>query len=186
MKLRLDGKELPDDVSERLSREIAELSWKYCNACQIMAPPRSHHCKICNKCVLKRDHHCFLTGTNTFLSRLSIAFEHWSLNVTWPSNNDVTGVIVLIRSRDNKFIWIILTPLTLSLSLRVRFSKHFNVNFLLGTCIGFYNQRYFVILNFYLGIAMTGKKEYYFLLIASREVHVIFKIAKWYWLQWNY
>ena len=79
MKLRLDGTELSDDVSEWLSREIAQLSWKYCKACHMMAPPRSHHCKICKKCVLKRDHHCFLTGTDTFLSNIVIAIEQFSV-----------------------------------------------------------------------------------------------------------
>ena len=36
--------------------------WKYCQLCQIEAPPRSHHCKICDECVLKRDHHCWYAG----------------------------------------------------------------------------------------------------------------------------
>ena len=36
--------------------------WKTCITCQMVSPPRAHHCKICDKCVLKRDHHCFFTG----------------------------------------------------------------------------------------------------------------------------
>lgn len=29
-----------------------------CTKCDIMRPPRAHHCKICQKCVLRFDHHC--------------------------------------------------------------------------------------------------------------------------------
>ena len=55
-------------------------------------------------------------------------------------------------------------------TVAVMCSKHFNANFLLGTCIGFYNQRYFVILNFYLGIAMTGKSIIFFSLSQGKTM----------------
>ncbi len=29
-----------------------------CNKCEIIKPPRSHHCSVCDKCVIKMDHHC--------------------------------------------------------------------------------------------------------------------------------
>ncbi|KAI9463940.1 DHHC palmitoyltransferase-domain-containing protein [Russula earlei] len=31
---------------------------RYCEACGIVKPPRTHHCKTCGKCVLRFDHHC--------------------------------------------------------------------------------------------------------------------------------
>ena len=34
-------------------------TWNYCSRCDMLKPPRCHHCVLCNKCVLKRDHHCF-------------------------------------------------------------------------------------------------------------------------------
>lgn len=37
--------------------------WRICLTCQMMVPPRSHHCKLCQMCILKRDHHCFFTGS---------------------------------------------------------------------------------------------------------------------------
>ncbi|KAK6167573.1 hypothetical protein SNE40_021567 [Patella caerulea] len=50
------------DQNGNCLQEKDELSWKYCNLCDMQTPPRSHHCKICKVCILKRDHHCYLTG----------------------------------------------------------------------------------------------------------------------------
>ncbi|XP_064639186.1 probable palmitoyltransferase ZDHHC24 [Lineus longissimus] len=36
--------------------------WNYCEKCERLCPPRSHHCKICNVCILRRDHHCWFSG----------------------------------------------------------------------------------------------------------------------------
>uniref|UniRef100_K1QA77 Palmitoyltransferase n=1 Tax=Magallana gigas TaxID=29159 RepID=K1QA77_MAGGI len=39
------------------------IPWSYCDKCDMMKPPRAHHCKVCKACILKRDHHCFVIGT---------------------------------------------------------------------------------------------------------------------------
>lgn len=33
-------------------------SFKTCTKCQLVKPPRAHHCSVCKRCVLKMDHHC--------------------------------------------------------------------------------------------------------------------------------
>lgn len=38
------------------------LEYQYCERCQIVKPPRSHHCSICNECVMRMDHHCPWVG----------------------------------------------------------------------------------------------------------------------------
>lgn len=30
----------------------------FCEKCQILRPPRTHHCSSCNRCILQMDHHC--------------------------------------------------------------------------------------------------------------------------------
>ncbi|XP_052261174.1 putative ZDHHC-type palmitoyltransferase 4 [Dreissena polymorpha] len=37
-------------------------TWNYCFRCNLMSPPRAHHCPICNRCILKRDHHCYVAA----------------------------------------------------------------------------------------------------------------------------
>ncbi|KAH3881445.1 hypothetical protein DPMN_005371 [Dreissena polymorpha] len=39
------------------------MRWKFCEECDTLTPPRSHHCNYCRGCVLKRIHHCFITGS---------------------------------------------------------------------------------------------------------------------------
>ncbi|CAL1526517.1 unnamed protein product [Lymnaea stagnalis] len=56
---------ISSDVTTRsvsLSAVLPSDKWKYCDICQLSAPPRSHHCKLCNACILKRDHHCWFAG----------------------------------------------------------------------------------------------------------------------------
>lgn len=32
--------------------------WTTCTRCEMMRPPRAHHCRICKKCIKRMDHHC--------------------------------------------------------------------------------------------------------------------------------
>ncbi|CAF0742558.1 unnamed protein product [Rotaria sordida] len=44
-----------------LKKELStqeELSYTKCLKCDVMRPPRAHHCKVCQKCVVRYDHHC--------------------------------------------------------------------------------------------------------------------------------
>jgi len=34
------------------------MQFRYCNKCNQVKPPRTHHCKTCNQCIMKMDHHC--------------------------------------------------------------------------------------------------------------------------------
>lgn len=31
---------------------------RYCRKCNLLKPPRCHHCSACGRCILKMDHHC--------------------------------------------------------------------------------------------------------------------------------
>ncbi|KAH0471995.1 MAG: uncharacterized protein KVP18_005197, partial [Porospora cf. gigantea A] len=31
---------------------------RYCSACNLWKPDRTHHCSVCNRCTLNMDHHC--------------------------------------------------------------------------------------------------------------------------------
>ena len=53
-----------NDIEEKVPDNI---SWgqeyykiKYCNICNLNAPPKTSHCHICNNCVKGFDHHCHL------------------------------------------------------------------------------------------------------------------------------
>jgi len=45
------------DLKKELTKE-EELNYVKCSKCDVMRPPRAHHCKVCEKCVVRYDHHC--------------------------------------------------------------------------------------------------------------------------------
>ncbi|KAK3609710.1 hypothetical protein CHS0354_011398 [Potamilus streckersoni] len=55
-------------------------SWKHCEKCGVMKPPRCNHCFLCGACVLKRDHHCYFVGKCVGLrnQRHFIVFCAWA------------------------------------------------------------------------------------------------------------
>ena len=64
-------------------------SWKRCQACDLNAPPRCHHCPFCDTCVLKRDHHCFFAGR-------CVGFHnqrHFIVFLIWASFGTTYGMI---------------------------------------------------------------------------------------------
>jgi len=50
------------DFKQAIDVNDSPISWRWCNSCQHVQPPRCHHCIICRRCILKRDHHCYVTG----------------------------------------------------------------------------------------------------------------------------
>ncbi|XP_076456537.1 uncharacterized protein LOC143290881 [Babylonia areolata] len=54
-------------------------SWVPCYVCEVMRPPRCHHCPVCQTCVLKRDHHCFFAGSCVGWRNQ----RHFLIFVTW-------------------------------------------------------------------------------------------------------
>lgn len=59
-------------------------SWRICDKCDHIRPPRSHHCVECDYCVLKRDHHCYYANNCVGLrnQRHFIVFEFWAVIAT--------------------------------------------------------------------------------------------------------
>ncbi|XP_041371917.1 palmitoyltransferase ZDHHC20-A-like [Gigantopelta aegis] len=53
----------PFTVDSRGVRTYPYWSRSPCFKCDVIRPPRCHHCVLCNICVLKRDHHCFFAGS---------------------------------------------------------------------------------------------------------------------------
>lgn len=34
------------------------LQYRECKKCNVVKPPRAHHCSVCERCTLRMDHHC--------------------------------------------------------------------------------------------------------------------------------
>ncbi|KAG0143977.1 hypothetical protein CROQUDRAFT_660498 [Cronartium quercuum f. sp. fusiforme G11] len=47
-----------DRAEEDVKKKLLIGSVRFCNACRLYKPPRTHHCRHCHRCVLKMDHHC--------------------------------------------------------------------------------------------------------------------------------
>ena len=51
-----------DQLKKARKQLVDTKSWRYCEKCGDICPPRSHHCPLCDVCVLRRDHHCWFAG----------------------------------------------------------------------------------------------------------------------------
>jgi hypothetical protein len=92
-----------------------------CKKCNIVKPPRAHHCSICRRCVLRMDHHCPFTNCCVGLRNERFFFLWlagvwagclYGVSVSWPpfrlcimqgmmrgvetlSNSDITRCVVM-------------------------------------------------------------------------------------------
>ncbi|CDZ97866.1 Predicted DHHC-type Zn-finger protein [Phaffia rhodozyma] len=46
-----------EELLERTPMEPERIG-RWCGYCQLLKPPRTHHCRVCGTCVLNFDHHC--------------------------------------------------------------------------------------------------------------------------------
>lgn len=102
------------DAADTLRMDFLE--YQYCERCQNVKPPRSHHCSICNECVMRMDHHCPWVGNCVgllnhkafclLLIYVSLGCAHVSAS-TWiairrlqPNSNyhDIVTIITLVMS----------------------------------------------------------------------------------------
>lgn len=77
------------------------LEYQYCDRCDNIKPPRTHHCSVCNRCVMRMDHHCPWVGNCVgvrnhkffilFLFYASLSCVHIALSVSFGRRNLVSG-----------------------------------------------------------------------------------------------
>lgn len=49
----------PDDAAHRkIVLRCIKNDWTECRRCNMLRPPRSHHCRSCKRCIRRMDHHC--------------------------------------------------------------------------------------------------------------------------------
>lgn len=66
--------------------------WKTCADCQLVRPPRAHHCSQCHKCVTRMDHHCPWVGQCIGLGNHKI-FMCLAYNITYSFSSVATDML---------------------------------------------------------------------------------------------
>lgn len=51
----------PDKLLYGVDEEVPidnRIQYRQCKKCNVVKPPRAHHCSVCERCTLRMDHHC--------------------------------------------------------------------------------------------------------------------------------
>ncbi|KAK9358918.1 DHHC palmitoyltransferase-domain-containing protein [Lipomyces starkeyi] len=69
----------------------------FCQKCNVVKPPRAHHCRICNTCILRMDHHCPWTN-NCVGHRNLLHFIRFLLSVVFGTSSVFWNLCGRIRA----------------------------------------------------------------------------------------
>ena len=99
-KMRMTSLSGNEDQLKAARKKIVDTnSWRYCEKCGEICPPRSHHCPLCDVCVLRRDHHCWFAGCCVGISNHRCVMSLFFIN----HNLSPSELIILIFDRTDTY-----------------------------------------------------------------------------------